>query len=169
MAKYQACCYPRTPICLYWRSKFNYLTCTVKYHSSSRHRIAHVLFGTRAIRALTTRDISQYALDNVRIYHMPVCMRMTLVTMVTSQWTWIASTTASCSLFCTPISIAAFLTMVFMSQQLFCWSYLSLQVPTWLRVVLDHKMIQPDSTVAAPRTITLARFTMFITEYILQF
>ena len=41
-----------------------------------------------------------------------------------------------------PISIVAFLTMVFMSQQLLCWSYLSLQVPTWLRVVLGHKMIQ---------------------------
>ena len=87
---------------------------------------------------------------------MPVRMRMTLVTIVMSQWIWIASTTASCSLFCTPISIVAFLTTVFMSQQLLCWSYLSFQVPTWLRVVLGHKMIQPDSTVAAPRTITLA-------------
>ena len=35
--------------------------------------------------AWMTSDISQYALDNVLINHMPVRMRMTLVTIVTSQ------------------------------------------------------------------------------------
>ena len=46
-----------------------YLTCTVKYHESSRH-VSHEC---DAVPALTTGDISQYALDNVFIICQCAC------------------------------------------------------------------------------------------------
>ena len=73
----------------------------------------------------------------------------------------------------------SFLTTVFMSQQLVCWSHLSLQVPTfWLRVVLSHKMIlgtQTALTVAAPEPSlvlcsllsTSCSFNLYVTYFII--